>query len=127
MTIKPPCGSSLPPARGSDNELPRGSAQPCAACSEYCEKVVSTPLILCAQTPASRERVVGAAGPDERYNTYEEGHPVLERISHLGALLGNWNDRKFAMPHDRPRGPWQAVDRIASTLYTLPDRRRRHD
>ncbi len=53
---------------------------------------------------------------------------MRERLSRLGAALGNWNDRRHYAQFDgleaAPRR-WTRIDRIASWLYTLPDRRKR--
>lgn len=52
---------------------------------------------------------------------------MVERLSRLGARLGNWNDqlgygRAAARQHAGRR--WWLIDRLASWLYVMPDRRR---
>lgn len=50
-----------------------------------------------------------------------------ERLSRLGARLGNWNDRVNATGDGRFEHPrrWHVLDRIASWLYVTPDRIKR--
>lgn len=48
----------------------------------------------------------------------------MERLSHLGVHLGNWNDRRSH--HDRRANAplrWRVLDAIAGWLYVAPDRR----
>lgn len=45
------------------------------------------------------------------------------RLSRLGARLGNWNDQRYAGDTPAERGwRWRLLDRIAGWLYVRPDR-----
>lgn len=49
---------------------------------------------------------------------------MTRALSNLGAGIGNWNDRHNSgdsrTTRRRPR-TWQALDRLSSLLYVLPD------
>ena len=51
---------------------------------------------------------------------------MAEALSQVGALIGNANDRRHGPELGRRpnRARWRRIDRLASWLYVLPDRRR---
>jgi hypothetical protein len=53
---------------------------------------------------------------------------MRERLSRLGARIGNANDQHAPGDTRAEHGArWRTIDRLAGWLYTLPDRRgRRH-